>query len=300
MKSVVTGAFGFTGKYISKLLLSKGESIKTFTNKVNRDIFGEKIEIFKYDFRNKEYLIKAMSNAKRLYNTYWIRFPYKNISFKEVINNTKILIDCAKEANIEKVIHISITNANPKSKFQYFKYKGIVEEMIKDSKIDYFILRPTVIFGKESILINNIAWFLKKLPLFFIFGKGRYLVQPIYIEDLAKIAVFGADNFKNKIVDIVGPEIFEFKEMINLIKTKISSKSKIIYLPSFLFQIFIPILNFLTKDIVLTKEELKALKDNLLYSKEEPLGKKKFTDWIDENKDNLGKEYFSELLRHYN
>lgn len=297
MLNLVTGAFGFTGKYIANLLIKKGEKVRTLTSKT--DINNENIEVFQYNFKDKEYLIKAMSGAEKLFNTYWIRFPYKGLTFEKVVYRTKILIDCAKEAGIKKIIHISITNANSKSKFKYFKYKGIIEEMIKDSKIDYFIIRPTVIFGKESILINNIAWFLRKFPFFVVFGKGKYLVQPIYVEDFAKIAVFESNNSVNKIVDIVGPEIFEFKKMVKLIKTKISSKCKILYLPSFLFQIFISILNFLTKDVVLTTEELKALKENLLYSKEEPIGQKKFTDWIEENKFNIGKEYFSELLRHY-
>ena len=299
MLNLVTGAFGFTGKYISDLLIKKGEKVRTLTSKTDINLYNENIEVFQYNFEDKEYLIKAMSGAEKLFNTYWIRFPYKSHTFEKVVFRTKILIDCAKEADIKKIIHISVSNANSKSKLNYFKYKGIVEEMIKDSKIDYFILRPTIIFGKESILINNIAWFLRKFPIFIVFGKGKYLVQPIFIEDIAKIAVLESDNSANKIIDIVGPEVFEFKEMVNFIKTKISSKCKILYLPTFLFQIFIPILNFLTKDVVLTKEELKALKENLLYSKEEPIGQKKFTDWIEENKFDVGKEYFSELLRHY-
>ncbi len=85
-------------------------------------------------------------------------------------------------------MHVSITNPDPQSNLPYFWGKAILEEDLIASGMSYAILRPTVIFGKEDILINNIAWFLRRFPVFTLPGDGEYRLQPIYVADLAKLA----------------------------------------------------------------------------------------------------------------
>lgn len=299
---VVTGAFGFTGKYIAKILLDKGIEIRTLTNSSpEENSFGEKIKVFPLNFEDQESLVESMKGVSVLYNTYWVRFNYKgkeaNFNHSLAVENTLKLLNSAKEAGIKRIVHISITNLSEDSPFEYFRGKAKLEEAIINSGISYAILRPALIFGKEGILINNIAWLLRKFPLFAIFGDGKYRIQPIYVEDLAEIAVEMGKRNENCIVDTIGPETFTFKEMVEKIGEIIGKKRPIISVPDSIGYLSAFIIGKFLGDVVITKEEIKALRAELLYTDSDPVGKTKFTDWAKGNSNLLGIKYFSELKR---
>jgi len=298
--NIVTGAFGYTGKYITQRLLSMNQNVKTLTNHIPSDNpFENKITAAPLNFNNPQELAKSMEGASTLYNTYWIRFPYKNKTYDDAVANTKVLVTAAKKAGIRRIVHISITNASSSSPLAYFKGKGIVEDIIKDSGISFAFLRPTLIFGKEDILINNIAWFLRKFPVFSVSGSGQYLVQPVFVDDVAAAAVDAGRKSENLIWDVAGPETFTFNELINLIKEKISSSVKIIHLPPAISLLSIKLLGLLVGDVILTKDEIKGLMSNLLMSNNPHPCSTKLSAWLSANAQNVGKKYTSELKRHY-
>lgn len=296
--NVVTGAFSYTGKYIAARLLAAGETVKTLTNHP-KHLFEGRVAYFPYNFDNTDELVRALQGADILFNSYWIRFPYGEASFDLAIENSKILLESAKRAGVKRVVHTSITNPSEDSSLPYFKGKAIVERFVKESGLSYAILRPTVIFGQEDILINNIAWYLRKFPVFGIFGDGSYRIQPVYVDDFAKLAVEAAHNDQDMVVDATGPEIFTFEEMVQLIADKIESKSKIIHLPPWLALTTTRIVGRFVDDIVLTEDEIDGLMRNLLYSQEPPTGTTKLSSWLEENKERVGRQYSSELKRHY-
>ena len=297
---MVTGAFSFTGKYIAKRLLFRGEGVRTLTGHPDRENpFGRQVKAFPYSFDRPEELVESLRGVDILYHTYWIRFPYREMTFDQAIGNSKILIEAAQKAGVKKIVYISITNADENSPFAYFKGKRIVERLIQQSDFSYAIIRPTMLFGKGDILINNIAWNLRKFPVFALFGKGDYRVQPIYVEDLAELAIEAAQKDEDIIIDAAGPETFTFSDLVCLIKEKIKSKAKIIYLPPRLPLIFSQIVGKFVNDIVLTKDEVDGLMRELLYSREPPRGKTRLSDWLEANSDSVGNRYASELKRHY-
>lgn len=298
--NIVTGAFSFTGRYISRRLLLMGERVRTLTGHPRRENpFGKEVEVYPYNFDRPEELMASLRGADTLYNTYWIRFCYGEMSFERAIANTKVLIESAKKAGVKRVVHISITNADKESKLPYFSGKGMVEQLIRESGLSYAILRPTVIFGKEDILINNIAWCLRHLPVFAVFGNGNYRLQPICVEDLAELAVEAGHKSEEMIFDTAGPETFTYNELLHLIKSKINSPVRIIHLPPWLVLSFTWVIGKFVKDIVLTKDEVAGLMAELLYSREPPRGKTKLSLWLEENKESIGCKYSSELIRHY-
>jgi len=188
--SVVTGAFSYTGKYIAQQLLSMGEEVRTLTGRPDRENpFSDKVKAFPFNFDRPKELTESLRGGKTLYNTYWIRYPHGRASFDKAVENSKILIAAAEEVGIRRIVHISITNPSEDSPFPYFKGKALVEKAIAQSKLSYAIIRPTVIFGPEGILFNNIAWLLRKFPLFVIPGSGDYRIQPVFVEDVADMAV---------------------------------------------------------------------------------------------------------------
>lgn len=298
--NVVTGAFGYTGKYITQRLLSMGKRVRTLTGHPNRpNPFGNQIRVAPFHFDNPAELTRALQGAVTLYNTYWVRFPYGQVTYDTAVANTKTLINAAKEAGIRRIVHISITNASEASPFPYFKGKGILEKAVIHSGLSYAIVRPTVIFGHEDILINNIAWFLTKFPVFAIPGAGDYRLQPVFVEDVAGIAVNAGQSNDNMVLDAVGPEIFEYEELIRLIADRIQSKAKIIHLRQGLALFLSKFIGYMVNDVVLTRDEVEGLMSNLLVSKNPPTGKTRLSEWLTQNASIIGTSYASELARHY-
>ena len=186
----VTGAFGYSGKYIAKRLIDEGHRVITITNSLDRkNPFGNKLRVFPFNFDAPEKLEETLQGVSVLYNTYWVRFNHKTFTHADAVKNTEIMFKTAKEAGVKRIIHISITNPSLDSTLEYFSSKARLEKSLIESGISYAILRPTVLFGKEDILINNIAWGLRYLPVFGVFGDGKYKMQPIYVEDLADLAI---------------------------------------------------------------------------------------------------------------
>jgi len=298
--NMVTGAFSYSGKYVARRLLFIGEKVRTLTGHPDRENpFGDQVKAFPYNFDKPEELVESLYGVDTLYNNYWIRFPYNKMNFDRAVDNTKTLIESAKNAGVKKLVHISITNADEKSPLPYFRGKGNVERFIQELGLSYAILRPTVIFGKEDILINNIAWHLRNFPIFGVFGDGNYRVQPIYVEDLAELAIDAAHKDENIIIDAAGPETFTFDELVHLIKDKINSNTKIVHLPRWFPLIFAKIVGKFVNDIVITKDEVDGMMSDLLYSRYSPKGKVKISSWLEENSESVGTEYASELKRHY-
>ena len=298
--SVVTGAFGYTGKYITQRLLSMGKLVKTLTGHPNRpNPFGDQISVATFSFENPEELAANLQGAEVLYNTYWIRFPRGKNTFDKAVENTRTLIKAAEVAGVRRIVHVSITNASSNSPLPYFNGKGLVEEAITSSGLSYAIIRPTVIFGKEDILINNIAWFLRKFPVFTIFGSGSYRIQPIFVEDVAEIAVSAAHQSDNVTIDAIGPETFSFERLVGLIAEKVSSSARLIHVRPGLAFFLSSLMGYAVRDVVLTRDEIEGLMANLLISDAPPTGKTRLSDWLEQNARTVGASYISELRRHY-
>ncbi len=297
---VVTGAFGYTGKYITKRLLARGIRVKTLTGHPDpHSSFAGRISVAPYRFDNPGDLVKSLQGTTVLINTYWIRFPYGSATYDMAVANTKILIRAAEEAGIRRIVHVSISNPSESSSLPYFKGKGQLEKVIINSKLSYAIIRPTVIFGKEDILINNIAWLLRRFPVFAIPGTGDYKLQPVFVEDMADLVVGAAGKDEDFIVDAVGPETYTFNDLVRLIRARIGSKSRIVHLRPGLALFLSGLIGRIVNDVVLTRDEVAGLMADLLISKNSPVGKTRLSEWLTQNATAVGISYASELNRHY-
>ena len=298
----VTGAFGYSGKYIARQLLDKGHKVRTLTNSIHRDNpFGNSIAVYPCNFDNPKKLTESLKGVSVLYNTYWVRFNYKTFTFASAVTNSTTLFNCAKQAGVERVVHLSVTNPSEETHLEYFHGKAAVEKALRETGISYSILRPSIFFGgKEDILINNIAWILRKFPVFGVFGDGNYRLHPIYIDDLAKLAVEQGRNRENTIIDAIGPETFTYKGLVQEIGKIIGKKKPIISIPPKIGCIVGSIIGKIVGDILITREEIEGLMADLLYVDSPPAGKTKFADWAKEHAESLGKHYASELARRRN
>ena len=298
--TAVTGAFGFIGKHITDLLISQGERVITLTNKRTHDSSSaDKITAYPLDFNQPEALTTALSNVDTLYNTYWVRFNYGQTTFERAVQNTQTLIHAAQKAGVRRIVHISITNPSIDSSLPYFQGKAVLEQFIQRSGLSHAIIRPTVVFGLEDVLINNVAFLLRYLPVFAIPGPGKYRLQPIYVEDLANIAVQAGQSRDDQVLDAVGPDLFTYKFLVHLIAEAIGSRSLIIHLPPGMALTLSRLIGLAINDVILTRDELTGLMADLLVSSEPPLGRTSLRDWMASNADDCGTKYASELRRHF-
>ena len=298
--NVVTGAFGFIGRYIARSLLESGEAVRTITTHPDKpNPFGTAVEAFPYNFDRPPDLVASLRGASTLYNTYWVRFEYGGSTFEQAVRNTITLFESAKRAGVGRIIHISVTNASLDSRLPYYRGKALQEQALISSGVSYAIVRPTLVFGKEDILVNNIAWLIRTFPLFPIFGSGDYKLQPVYVRDLATIAVACARDSHSVTLDAIGPEVFTFEEFVRLLALKIKPGVKFVHLPPAIAIALGHIVGLAVRDVILTRAEMQGLMDGMLISRQAPNGTTRFTEWLEEHRDEVGAAYSSELGRHF-
>lgn len=297
---VVTGAFSYTGRYITERLLAKGIAVKTLTGHPDRpNPFAGRVVALPFDFDKPEALAKSLEGASVVYNTYWVRFTHGATSFDQAVENTKTLVRAAEAAGVSRLVHVSIANADPNSPLPYYSGKGKLEQFIRESKLSHAIVCPTVIYSLHDVLINNIAWIARRFPAFGVPGKGDYGIQPIFIDDMADLMVDAGSRTENMHVDAVGPEIFTFDELVRIIARSIKRNVAILHMPPGLALLASQVIGLFVSDVVLTKEEVDGLMAGLLVSKRPPTGKTKLTEWLAQNADKVGSTYASELGRHF-
>jgi uncharacterized protein YbjT (DUF2867 family) len=299
MKIAVTGAFSYSGKYITKRLLERGEEVITLTGHPNRpDPFNGRVKAYPLDF-DEASMTRSLKGVEVLVNTYWVRFDKDQNTQPRAVENTRKLINSAKVAGVRRMVHISITNPSAESHLPYFWGKAANEKAVIDSGMSYAILRPTVLVGDEDILINNIAYLLRRFPFFLLPGNGSYKLQPVHVDDVAALAVEAVCRQDDYIIDAVGPDIFSFREMVQLIGGKIGARRPMIPFPPRLTLLAAQFISLFVKDVVLTPEEVDGLMAGLLVSKDAPLGRTRLADWLEANKSRVGADYASELRRHF-
>lgn len=296
---VVTGAFGFSGRYIAGRLLGEGRRVRTLTNKpANGDPLAGRIEVRPLRFDERTALVESLRGAAVLYNTYWVRFNHRTFSYASAVDNTLRLFEAAKAAGVGRVVHVSITNASEQSPFEYFRGKGRLARALRESGQRYAILRPAVLFGQEGILLNNIAWMLRHFPIFGVFGDGKYRLQPIYVDDLAVLALELGGLQSNEEVDALGPEAFVYRDLVTTIGEIIGTPRRIVSIPPWLGLAVARMVGRVLGDVLVTRDEIAGLMGDLLYVPGAPSkGTTRLTEWARENASTLGRVYLSELAR---
>ena len=296
----VTGATSYTGKYITRRLLALGRQVRSLTGQPDRpNPLGDLVTAVSFRFDDHRALARSLEGAKVLYNTYWVRFSHGRETYEGAVANTLALIAAAKEAGVERIVHVSITNPDEDSPLPYFKGKGTIERAIANSGLSYAILRPAVIFGPEDILINNIAWLLRHFPFFTVPGSGDYGLQPIFVEDMAELAVAAGQRNDNVMLNAVGPRTYSFNELVGLVRDTVGSRARVIHIHPAAAYLMSRLISRMVGDVVLTRDEVQGLMANLLIVHTPPTGKRDLGEWLQQNSKTVGTRYASELARHY-
>jgi nucleoside-diphosphate-sugar epimerase len=296
MKHAITGAFGYTGSFVARRLLAAGEQVITLTNSPKKP---DSLDISAYPLKFDDSLANNLQGVDVLHNTYWVRFNYGNFSHAQAVSNTVRLFNAAKKSGVRRIVHVSITNPDENSPLEYFRGKGQLERSLRESGLSYAIVRPAVLFGRSDILINNIAWTLRHLPVFGVYGDGSYRLQPIHVEDFADIMIEQAYGKANTVVNCIGPETFSYRGLVEMLSRLIHVKRPIISVSPAVGYLAGKLVGKLMGDLTITREEIAGLMSDLLYVDAPSPAKVKLTDWVREHSETLGRHYNSELARRH-
>jgi uncharacterized protein YbjT (DUF2867 family) len=297
---VVTGAFSYTGRAIAEELLHRGRQVRTLTRRHPReDPLKGRIDEAILQFDDPAVLRRSLSGVDTLYNTYWVRYARGATTFERAVANTRALFAAAADAGVRRVVHLSVTNPTLDSPLPYFRGKAQTEADVAASGLPYAIVRPTLVFGANDILINNIAWALRRFPIFPISGDGSYGVQPIAVHDVAAICADAGETTDNLVVDAAGPEVFAYRELVRTVADALGSHSRIVASPHRLAALLANLVGAIHRDIALTSDELAGLEASLLISHQPPLGATDFRAWITATAPTIGHAYASELARNF-
>jgi uncharacterized protein YbjT (DUF2867 family) len=296
---VVTGAFSYSGAAIAKALLANGRTVRTVTGHPERGNDEAGIETRRLDFDDQLELVDSLRGATTLYNTYWVRFAHRQVDHELAVANSRTLFLAAKRAGVQRIVHISITNPGVASPFPYFRGKALVERALAESEVSYAVLRPAILFGGDGVLINNIAWLLRRMPVFAVGGDGNYRIRGIHVDDLADLCLAAGGAVGDSVIDAVGPERPTFNELVALIREAVGARTRIVHLPGALMPPVASILGSALHDVLLTKDEFRAMAAGLADTHGPSTGQTALSAWISEHRDDLGRRYANELRRHF-
>jgi uncharacterized protein YbjT (DUF2867 family) len=296
----VTGAFGFTGHAIASQLVGLGCDVITLARRIDRgDPLAASIRATPLDFTRPADLAEALTGVDVLFNTFWIRFPRGTQSFERAIAETNVLLGAAERAGVPRIVHVSVVGAAHDGPTPYVRAKAVVEDAVKASGLAWSIVRPTLTFGPDDILINNMAWALRRLPAYGLPGAGSYPIQPVHVDDVARICIDLADANAGQTVDAAGPETMPFRRMVEIVRSAVNSRSILVPMPAWSVVAAGRALGLLVRDVVLTPDEIRELTTGFLTSKQEPLGQIRFSEWVPAHAHRLGRRWSSELARNY-
>ena len=296
---LVTGAFGNTGSSIARLLTEGGRGVRTLTSHPPAGT-ATGIEVFDYAWDDQDRLVEAFSGVSCFYNTYWMRMGDGGGSYDLAVERCLQLIAAAEAAGVERIVHVSVAHPSLDSPYPYFRGKAKVERRLESSTVPATAVRPTLIFGGDSVLINNLAWILRRLPVFAVSGRGHYRVRPVHVDDIARICVDAGQQFDPapfEVIDAVGPDRPTYIEFVKQVRKITGGKARIVAAPTPLVLAGGAVLGRLLRDDVINRDELVSTMEGLADTSGPSSGTVSLTSWLEQNAETLGRSYMNERRR---
>jgi len=296
---VVTGAFSYSGSSLARALLQSGRQVRTLTGHPGSAPAGAAVDVHPLDFEDQLGLVASLAGVTTLYNTYWVRFARRSVDHERAVANSRVLFHAAARAGVQRIVHVSITHPSSTSPLPYFRGKALVERALAECDLSYAILRPAILFGGDGVLLNNIAWLLRRLPVFAIGGRGDYRIRGIHVDDLAHLCLAKAAETHDSVTDAVGPERPTFTELVGAVRDAVGSRARLLHVPGVTVPVFARMLGLALHDVLLTADEYRAMAVGLADTDGPATGPTALSAWLAEHGGTLGLRYANELERHF-
>lgn len=304
-KVAITGAWSYSGRFVARRLLEQGFEVLSLTNRAipRPDPFEGAVRRVPLDFSTGA-IEAALEGVDALASAYWSRHnrpPVGHrgawVSHAVAVERSIRLVDAACRAGVSRLVWTSIASPGLDPDLSYYEGKAEVEEAVRRSGLPYAILRPACFFGPGGILVENIAWAVRRLPVFPIPGGRPYHIRPIHVEDYARLVAEAVRSPESTTRDVCGPDRPEFGELIRHMRRLLGTKTRIVRLPIGVCGVLYAAASGVMRETVLTLDELKGLSRNRLDSREEPAGTTSLFAWLEENAATLGFEFRREPKR---
>jgi uncharacterized protein YbjT (DUF2867 family) len=282
--------------------LLPGHVIRSLTSHPEKNRFGERVHSVRYDFEQPERMDEAFHGAETFVHSYYVRFPYAGDTFERAVDRAGILVERARRCGVRRIVHVSVSNASEASDLPYYRNKGRLERLVRESGLEFAILRPALVFGPGDILLNNIAWFLRRAPVVGVFGDGSYRVQPVALDGFGALIAEAVESAgSGTITDVAGPIDYTYVDLVRLIRAAVGSRAALIRMPVSLALAASWVTGFVVRDVILTRDEAKGLMQEYLYSPNPRRVGMSLEAWLrhDDVRQYLGRAYSSELARHF-
>jgi uncharacterized protein YbjT (DUF2867 family) len=296
-RAVITGAFSYIGSAAARELRRRGWRIHTLTNRA-RPAGAEHVTAAPLRFDHED-LVRELKDADAFVNTFWIRMPCGGQSFESAVERSRLLVNAAAQACVRRLVHVSVSNASLDSPLGYYRGKAEVDEAVRSCRLSHAILRPTLVVGEHDVLTSNIAWLLRRFPIFPVPAGGRYRLQPVTLHDTARVIADAVESDASLDIDAAGPEIMSFRDYVALVARACGLRRAVISAPRWVALLAIRSLGLVLRDVLLTSEELAGLEQELLVSRAPALGTESVTEWLIAHGDELGRRYVNDTDRHF-
>lgn len=296
----ITGAWSYSGMPIARALLSAGYEVRSLTNRPIPvpDPHQGRVQSVPYGRFSVPDLARALDGIEALHCGYWTRHDRPPVghsgpwtSHAQAVENSGNLVEAARQAGVRRLVWTSIANPGLDWDLSYYRGKAEVERLVRASGIPYAILRPACFFGRgdSDILIQNVAWAARHLPLLPIPSGPPYRIRPIHVDDFASLVVEAVASRESWVRDATGPDRIEFGAFIRLLAGLTGGWGRPVRLPLLVCRALYAIASRLCRETILTPDELRGLSRNRLDSTDPPLGTTSLRAWLEEHARTAGR-----------
>ena len=269
----VFGGSGFLGRQIVKCLAAEGTNVRVAVRHPERASLlkgfarDSQIELVRADVWDESTVARAVKNCTSVINTVGHYVEKGSSTFDAVHGQGALHVARqARQAAVERLIHISGLGADPTSDSPYVRARGIGEVLVKEAFDGITILRPSVIFGPDDSFFNTLAGIARRTPVLPLFGMGRTNLQPVFVGDVAEacVSVLADPSTEGKAYELGGPRVYTYKALLRLVLRQVDRRRVLVPLPFFLWDTLAALMAFLP-DPPLTRDQVKLMKrDNVV------------------------------------
>lgn len=267
MTVFVTGGTGFVGRAVVEKLLAQGHAVRLLVHKNTDDEQPNVVQI-PGDVSRKETFADAIRGCSVVIHLVGIirEFPDRGITFRKLhVEATRNVLEAARATGVTRFIHMSALGTRPNASSEYHRTKFEAEELVRNSGCAWTIFRPSLIFGKDDAFVNMFADYIRRFHVVPVIGDGKYRLQPIAVEDVARCFVdaLGMKEAEGKTFEICGEDRLTYLQVLEEIGSALNSKFVTLKSPTGLMKAIVPVLQKFPAFPLTTDQMTMLLEENI-------------------------------------
>jgi NADH dehydrogenase len=232
MKVLVTGGSGFVGRHLVPRLLADGFEVRVLARRAPTG--AQAFEYVRGDVTEPASLPAALAGVDAVVHLVAVILERGRYTFDSVNRRgTESLLHAAAESGVSRFVHLSALGAGPDARFPYLRSRWLAEEAVRASRLDWTVLRPSVLHGDGAGFFRPIVWTLRWMPVYPMVAGGRTRFQPLAVQDLAVCvsACLRGEADARRSIDLGGPEVLTFADIVHTVMRALGKRRRILPVP---------------------------------------------------------------------